>query len=76
MTYHFEIIGPDILSVHENVEDAYPLTKTEIEEAIERVKANRRKYASDVAYQRRLQFFEEALKEFEPKPNSNHDNKI
>ncbi|HJS17306.1 MAG TPA: hypothetical protein VJ785_01060 [Anaerolineales bacterium] len=57
---NIRIVGPDTVEILEEPE-SYRMSKADVEEAIENVKANRHKYATDVAYMRRLVFFEDIL---------------
>jgi len=64
--YHIALVAPGTVEIHEDAA-TYQLTEAEVRQAIENVKANRRKYTNYLAYQRRLSFFEEVLKVFERK---------
>lgn len=64
--YHIQLIQPGLVEIHEET-GTYRMTRAEIEEAIANVKARRPRYASELAYQRRLSFFEDMLKAMEPK---------
>jgi hypothetical protein len=59
-TNPFRILGPDLVEILEEPE-TYRMSKADVEEAISNVKARRHKYASDVAYLKRLTFFEDIL---------------
>lgn len=55
------VLSPDLVEITEQPE-TYQMTRAEVEEAIRNIKDRRHKYASDAAYLRRLEFFENILK--------------
>lgn len=63
---HIELIGPEMVRIDEGVL-SYPMTLAQAEENIAVVKAHRAQYASQEAYLRRLNFYEDLLKAFESK---------
>lgn len=67
--YHIELIGPDVVQIHEDVA-SYPMTKEQALENIEVVKAHCNQYASHEAYLRRLEFYEDVLKAFDKEHKS------
>ena len=58
--YYIEPIVPGLVKVHEDVV-SYPMTEAQAKENLAVVQANRKKYASDEAYLRRLNFYEDIL---------------
>ena len=58
--YYIEPIGPGMVRVHEH-EVSYPMTQAEAEANLAVVQASRQKYASDTAYLRRVEFYEDVL---------------
>lgn len=58
--YSIAIIVPGLVEIHEDV-DVYRLTEADILAALEHVKSHRSSYATDVAYLKRVSFYEEAL---------------
>ena len=58
--YHIEPISKGLVRVHEDVA-SYDLSEQDIQEAIAQVQAHRSQYATPLAYQRRLDFFQDAL---------------
>ena len=62
-TTTIRVINPDLVEIHE-VTETYRMTRADVEQAIANVKERRHKYASDAAYLRRLNHFEEILATF------------
>jgi hypothetical protein len=62
-SYFIEVIGPDLVRVHEE-SASYPMSRVEAQENIEVIKASRAKYPSDEIYLRRLGFYEDILAAF------------
>jgi hypothetical protein len=58
--YHITRIAKGLVEIREEAL-SYQMSETEILSALETVKANRTRYASDLAYQRWVEFFEHAL---------------
>lgn len=58
--YHIEVISPAVVEIHEDVA-TYQLTKADAEAALEQIRANRARYASELCWQRRMDFYEDVL---------------
>lgn len=54
------VINPNLVEITEEPEP-YCMSRADVEEAIANVKSNRLKYANNVSYIRRLNFFEDIL---------------
>jgi hypothetical protein len=63
--YYIESICPGLVRIHEET-ITYSMDQQTAQENIDVIKANRAKYASDEAYLRRLQFYEDVLEALNP----------
>lgn len=61
------VLSPDLVEITEQPE-TYQMSRADVQAAIQNVKNNRHKYASNVAYLRRLNFFENILASMQEVP--------